>query len=379
MERWVSCELLSNLYLRHIENNGLQELETQNLVVNCFRTCIFVILKTTIMKRQLELDSCELLSNLYLRHIENNWVYGRKMSELLWIAFELVSSSYWKQPRTRNARTRHVVNCFRTCIFVILKTTSLNAYLGIRGLWIAFELVSSSYWKQQMEIEYLEVALWIAFELVSSSYWKQHGAIFARRHESCELLSNLYLRHIENNGDYSAKNTIRVVNCFRTCIFVILKTTKRNCSAACASCELLSNLYLRHIENNRRNASRSTRVLWIAFELVSSSYWKQLCPVKSGNFSCCELLSNLYLRHIENNTLGGERLGTGLWIAFELVSSSYWKQPGVTAAAGLAVVNCFRTCIFVILKTTGKQQIWCKKWLWIAFELVSSSYWKQLR
>ena len=41
------CELLSNLYLRHIENNKAETNNIDENVVNCFRTCIFVILKTT--------------------------------------------------------------------------------------------------------------------------------------------------------------------------------------------------------------------------------------------------------------------------------------------------------------------------------------------
>ena len=92
------CELLSNLYLRHIENNHGNAECIQRAVVNCFRTCIFVILKTTTQINQAKANRCELLSNLYLRHIENN----QNISLM---------------------RKQIVVNCFRTCIFVILKTT----------------------------------------------------------------------------------------------------------------------------------------------------------------------------------------------------------------------------------------------------------------
>ena len=40
------------------------------MVVICFQTYIFVILNTADQKRQLEEYSCDLLSNLYLCHIE---------------------------------------------------------------------------------------------------------------------------------------------------------------------------------------------------------------------------------------------------------------------------------------------------------------------
>ena len=171
-----------------------------------------------------------MLSNLYLRHIENN------------------VSATW-------LLTGNVVNCFRTCIFVILKTTVRRPKCPSRLLWIAFELVSSSYWKQPLAMPLIQCL-------------------------SCELLSNLYLRHIENNRGQDRGRGGTVVNCFRTCIFVILKTT-----FICYK--------------NSKNK------LWIAFELVSSSYWKQHARGLCVLASCCELLSNLYLRHIENNQVRG--------------------------------------------------------------------------
>ena len=144
--------------------------------------------------------------------------------------------------------------------------------------------------------------LWIAFELVSSSYWKQRNYCTISGWGSCELLSNLYLRHIENNSPSCCIQQCYVVNCFRTCIFVILKTT-------------------------RGVIQKQPLRLWIAFELVSSSYWKQHRFFNPPVAKRCELLSNLYLRHIENNLLMLHR-------------------------RNFYVVNCFRTCIFVILKTT---------------------------
>ena len=221
----------------------------------------------------------------------------------LWIAFELVSSSYWKQRSNKSAQSstrcellsnlylRHiennlqmlplrncyVVNCFRTCIFVILKTTDLYLQCQTKTLWIAFELVSSSYWKQPIRL--------------------YNGAL-----HSCELLSNLYLRHIENNCVKNANNKTHVVNCFRTCIFVILKTTKIRTSFTKPCCELLSNLYLRHIENNR----------------AKKTYW--VSTVVNCFRTCIfVILKTTKARATLHRT---------------------------------TVVNCFRTCIFVILKTT---------------------------
>ena len=350
LELWIAFELVSSSYWKQHAHNDWR-------FVHC----------------------CELLSNLYLRHIENNLHNNALGIGLLWIAFELVSSSYWKQLRKymvpigcgcellsnlylrhiENNCARHpladqqVVNCFRTCIFVILKTTKMSEV----ELPKSCELLSNLYLRHiennEEEREKLWLELWIAFELVSSSYWKQQSWSALGCTVGCELLSNLYLRHIENNLLKYSVYATNVVNCFRTCIFVILKTTPGRIPVALprlwiafelvsssywkqqrqrprserARCELLSNLYLRHIENNPYGTYYGVHMLWIAFELVSSSYWKQPKYKLGGICVSCELLSNLYLRHIENNIEAGERTA-------ELV------------------VNCFRTCIFVILKTT---------------------------
>ena len=195
-----SCELLSNLYLRHIENNTVAWRLSSTSVVNCFRTCIFVILKTTIKNRNFLEISCELLSNLYLRHIENNSKSTKNYGSI-------------------------VVNCFRTCIFVILKTTHTWLVLLELRLWIAFELVSSSYWKQQMDrtISYQYVVN--CFRTCIFVILKTTDQATTCQENGCELLSNLYLRHIENNVTIALYQDGEVVNCFRTCIFVILKTT----------------------------------------------------------------------------------------------------------------------------------------------------------
>ena len=198
-------------------------------------------------------------------------------------------------------------------------------------LWVCCELLSNLYLRHiennPHEKTDREAALWIAFELVSSSYWKQPLRLYNGALHSCELLSNLYLRHIENNSASYSVTLAGVVNCFRTCIFVILKTTVYYWFAYFGE-------------------------LWIAFELVSSSYWKQhICRIHLYG-ARCELLSNLYLRHIENNS--------------EKINDYEYN-----------VVNCFRTCIFVILKTTCGGDGSTPEKLWIAFELVSSSYWKQ--
>ena len=53
------------------------------MVVICFQTYIFVILNTADQKRQLEEYSCDLLSNLYLCHIEYSRIDGFTFHKLL--------------------------------------------------------------------------------------------------------------------------------------------------------------------------------------------------------------------------------------------------------------------------------------------------------
>ena len=119
----------------------------------------------------------------------------------------------------------------------------------------------------------------------------------------CDLLSNLYLWTIGNNtkGTYIRSDT--VVICFQICTFEPLETTPP---------ESMSN----------------TIELWFAFKFVPLNHWKQLRPLGHGGIHvvicfqictfepletteilffplplCCDLLSNLYLWTIGNNSI----------------------------------------------------------------------------
>ena len=193
------------------------------------------------------------------------------------------------------------MNCFRTCIFVILKTTRSKPRIGR----LSCELLSNLYLRHiennAKKHGYWLLALWIAFELVSSSYWKQRPVSTAFRRPRCELLSNLYLRHIENNCVTQSICRTKLWIAFELVSSSYWKQLHTQRWRKRLSCELLSNLYLRHIENNFYRNKTKLRKLWIAFELVSSSYWKQPLALEAIAQRSCELLSNLYLRHIENN------------------------------------------------------------------------------
>ena len=77
---------------------------------------------------------------------------------------------------------------------------------------------------------------------------------------------------------------------------------------------------------------------------------------RSGLFrkAGCDLLSNLYLWTIGNN--------------------SWWGYKGKEA-----VVIYFQICIFEPLETTFDISTYYKKWLWFTFKFVSLNHWKQLK
>ena len=198
----------------------------------------------------------------------------------LWFAFKLISLSYWIQLLSGMIEGMLVVICFQTYIFVILNTAAVSGLPGYNQLWFAFKLISLSYWIQRCK----------------------RGEC---RCLCCDLLSNLYLCHIEYSYERRGMWTYLVVICFQTYIFVILNTAMF----------FLTGLI---------------QQLWFAFKLISLSYWIQLDDLPCSSHSRCDLLSNLYLCHIEYSR-----------------TSSGGRSP--------AVVICFQTYIFVILNTAQYQ------------------------
>ena len=144
--------------------------------------------------------------------------------------------------------------------------------------------------------------MWFAFKLISLSYWIQQLAILLNRYLCCDLLSNLYLCHIE---------------------------------------------YSPVVRSDRKE------MLWFAFKLISLSYWIQLGGTISTILSSCDLLSNLYLCHIEYSPSLSFVSCFKLWFAFKLISLSYWIQQGIILSLQNYVVICFQTYIFVILNTAS--------------------------
>ena len=170
--------------------------------------------------------------------------------------------------------------------------------------------------------------LWFAFNLLSLTYWKQ-------------LQSTEY-------------TLICVVICFQSIIFDILKTTSASVKLNASSCDLLSIYYLWHTENNKHRSITKQESVVICFQSIIFDILKTTCAEWGRS-------SNL------------------LWFAFNLLSLTYWKQPNYNLMLFDSVVICFQSIIFDILKTTIPFGSKVSIELWFAFNLLSLTYWKQLR
>ena len=142
------------------------------------------------------------------------------------------------------------------------------------------------------------------------------------------------------------------MNCFRISIFAVAKTI---------------------IIFRRRNEI----MLWIAFELVSLQWQKQfdtLLPVCVPVVNCFRISIFAVAK-----TIYGwfTNIMHRLWIAFELVSLQWQKQLAITWTMLSSVVNCFRISIFAVAKTIDRWECQSCPLLWIAFELVSLQWQKQ--
>ena len=66
----------------------------------------------------------------------------------------------------------------------------------------------------------------------------------------CDLLKNIYLCGINNNTHKLCHIQLRVVICLKISTFVVSTTTQRVHTAFVLSCDLLKNIYLCGINNN---------------------------------------------------------------------------------------------------------------------------------
>ena len=143
------------------------------------------------------------------------------------------------------------------------------------------------------------------------------------------------------------------MNCFQFSIFAFAKTT---------------------IWKNKEK----WKALWIAFNLVSLHLQKQhLKQIEYLTFvvNCFQFSIFAFAKTTKHSLWEISRV---LWIAFNLVSLHLQKQQTTTTKKPTTVVNCFQFSIFAFAKTTYLSQRLLYLLLWIAFNLVSLHLQKQL-
>ena len=245
-----------------------------------------------------------------------------------------------------------VVNCFHFCIFELSK--------------------ASAFQRRERELQ-----LWIAFIFVSLNYQKHLPKNKAACLGGCELLSFLYLWTIKSIFGFLICHKETVVNCFHFCIFELSKAS--DCPFRPFSCRL-----------------------WIAFIFVSLNYQKHLQKNDVICFTCCELLSFLYLWTIKsivvkNTSINFEVVNCFHFCIFELSKASVelrrhalgrcellsflylWTIKSIKSSSlpdNDTVVNCFHFCIFELSKASINPWLKFIFRLWIAFIFVSLNYQK---
>ena len=100
--------MLENLYLCGIKNNAEESKNIHERVVICLKICTFVASKTTLALTKSVPNGCDLLENLYLCGIKNNY-----------------KKNGWIDCR--------VVICLKICTFVASKTTQQVELLSFYG------------------------------------------------------------------------------------------------------------------------------------------------------------------------------------------------------------------------------------------------------
>ena len=175
---------------------------------------------------------CDLLENIYLCGINNNL-------------------------RDYNKKTEAVVICLKISTFVVSTTTVLFHLAIWRVLWFA--------WKY--------LPLW---------YQQQLQQVVCLSNSCCDLLENIYLCGINNN--------LWILQPLKNCVVICLKISTFVVSTTTLHAEVFS-----------------FRELWFAWKYLPLWYQQQLDTEYSEAVKRCDLLENIYLCGINNNRVAKSR------------------------------------------------------------------------
>ena len=141
------------------------------------------------------------------------------------------------------------------------------------------------------------ICLKISTFVVSTTTFK-----FSRTHVlCCDLLKNIYLCGINNNGRKRLVHVQWVVICLKISTFVVSTTTGKHSHSLCVSCDLLKNIYLCGINNNSKLAGAIKKLVVICLKISTFVVSTTTSPSRGVPRLSCDLLKNIYLCGINNN------------------------------------------------------------------------------
>ena len=196
----------------------------------------------------------------------------------LWFAWKYLP--LWYQQQLEHLRICYlpVVICLKISTFVVSTTTRIP--VGILNA--CCDLLENIYLcginNNGGDIDSLLILLWFAWKYLPLWYQQQLGIERFLTLFGCDLLENIYLCGINNNPCTIAPLCLFVVICLKISTFVVSTTT---------------NNYLLF----------ATTLLWFAWKYLPLWYQQQLDICDPGTKYSCDLLENIYLCGINNNKL----------------------------------------------------------------------------
>ena len=172
-------------------------------------------------------------------------------SNLLWFAWKYLPLWYQQQLCSVNVMHHCVVICLKISTFVVSTTTDWKSFPNRISLWFAWKYLPLWY-QQQLKLLFcccevvvicLKIStfvvstttrlhdgaaadvLWFAWKYLPLWYQQQHNCCPSSVRTCCDLLENIYLCGINNNGRRYPSLKRAVVICLKISTFVVSTTT----------------------------------------------------------------------------------------------------------------------------------------------------------
>ena len=116
------------------------------------------------------------------------------------------------------------------------------------------------------------------------------------------MLENIYLCGINNNLKPAGKERLTVVICLKISTFVVSTTTILLLMKDLISCDLLENIYLCGINNNYAPRWLCSLLVVICLKISTFVVSTTTGSTSQVNAVGCDLLENIYLCGINNNS-----------------------------------------------------------------------------